>query len=208
MKKNLTRWHMPCSIIPAMKKVLILDDRLLADAELPKRLAELGFAVVRESASNHGLAERVAGASPDMVLMRGDLSRSAAGLEEISSIAFTPIILLPEAYSSNADDGVKHGGYVLIPFDAPQVAAALQLAAAGLAELTTLKKENEELKKTLEARKVIERAKGVLMKNRGISEAEAFSLIQKKSMDLRKPMADIAQAILLAEEVNKQEKAS
>ena len=208
MKKKLMHWHMPCSIIPAMKKVLILDDRLLAGGELPKRLTELGFAVTRESASDNGLAERVAGASPDMVLMGGDLPRSVAALKEISSIASTPIILVPEADGSNADDSAKHGGYVLIPFDAPQVAAALQLAAAGLAELTALKKENEELRKTLEARKMIERAKGVLMKNRGISEAEAFSLIQKKSMDLRKPMADIAQAILLAEEVNKQEKAS
>lgn len=199
---------MPCSTIPAMKKVLILDDRLLAGGELPKRLTELGLSVVRESASNNGLAERVAGASPDVVVLRGDLLRSVAAFKEISSIESTPIILVPEPDGWDADDGAKRSGYVLIPFDPPQVAAALQLAAAGLAELTTLKNENEELKKTLEARKMIERAKGVLMKNRGISEAEAFSLIQKKSMDLRKPMADIAQAILLAEEVNKQEKAS
>src|SRR5262249_20623663 len=63
MKKNLLHWHMPCSTIPAMKKVLILDDRLLSGGELSKQLTELGFAVVRESASNNGLAERVAGAS-------------------------------------------------------------------------------------------------------------------------------------------------
>lgn len=171
---------------------------------MPKRLTELGFAVVRDGPSNNGLAERVAGASPDMVLMRGDLLHSLPALNEISAMRSTPIILLPEANGSNADDGVKEGSYIVIPFDAPQVAAALQLAAAGLAELISLKKENEELKKTLEARKMIERAKGVLMKNRGISEAEAFSLIQKKSMDLRKPMVDIACAIVLSEEVTKQ----
>jgi AmiR/NasT family two-component response regulator len=55
----------------------------------------------------------------------------------------------------------------------------------------------------LEARKAIERAKGVLMKQQGLSEAEAFSLIQRKSMDLRKPMAEIAQAIILSEELKK-----
>jgi response regulator NasT len=65
-----------------------------------------------------------------------------------------------------------------------------------------LRKENENLKKTLEARKIIERAKGILMKSKGLTEGEAFSLIQKKSMDLRKPMSEIAQAVILSEELS------
>jgi response regulator NasT len=201
-------WHMPCSNILAMKKVLILDDRLLTGGDLPKRLTELGFAVVRDNASVNGLAERVERASPDIVVMGGTVLGGSAAAEEISSIAPKPIVLLPEVNGRNKGESANRGGYVLIPFDAPEVGSALQLAAAGIAELSSLQKENEGLKKTLEARKMIERAKGVLMKNRDISEAEAFSLIQKKSMDLRKPMVDIAHAILLAEEVNKQEKAS
>jgi response regulator NasT len=70
-------------------------------------------------------------------------------------------------------------------------------------EFIALQKENENLKKTLEARKIIERAKGILMKSKGLSEPEAFSLIQKKSMDLRKPMGEIAQAVILSEELSK-----
>jgi two-component system, response regulator PdtaR len=70
-------------------------------------------------------------------------------------------------------------------------------------EFVTLQKENEDLKKTLEARKIIERAKGILMRSKGFSEAEAFSFIQKKSMDLRKPMQEIAQAVILSEELSK-----
>jgi two-component system, response regulator PdtaR len=70
-------------------------------------------------------------------------------------------------------------------------------------EFVALQKENENLKKTLEARKIIERAKGILMKSKGLSEPEAFSLIQKKSMDLRKPMSEIAQAVILSEELSK-----
>jgi AmiR/NasT family two-component response regulator len=53
------------------------------------------------------------------------------------------------------------------------------------------------------ARKTIERAKGILMKRKGLSEAEAFSLIQRKSMDMRKPMGEIAQAIIVSQEVTK-----
>jgi response regulator NasT len=203
-KKSSAYWHMPCSIVAAMKKVLILDDRLLAAGDLSKRLAELGFTVVRDGDSADGSEERVLRASADIVLMSaGVLEASPAG-EEISSIAPKPIVLFQEANGHNKRKTENDGGYLLIPFAAPEVGTALQLAAAGLAECGALKKENEELKKALEARKMIERAKGVLMKNGGLSEAEAFSLIQKKSMDLRKPMVDIAQAIVLSEEVTRQ----
>lgn len=191
-----------------MKKVLILDDRLLGSGDLSKRLTELGFAVARDAAPTDGLTERAARVSADIVLMDTSVLETSPAREEISSFAPKPIVLFREVNGDNKGNNANGGGYILIPFAAPELGTALQLAAAGLAELGALKKENDELKKTLEARKMIERAKGVLMKNRGISEAEAFSLIQKKSMDLRKPMADIAQAILLAEEVNKQEKAS
>jgi rhodanese-related sulfurtransferase len=67
----------------------------------------------------------------------------------------------------------------------------------------SLRRENNDLKKTLEARKTIERAKGILMKTQRLSEAEAFSLIQKRSMDLRKSMAEIAQAIILTDELTR-----
>jgi response regulator NasT len=187
-----------------MKKVLILDDRLLAGGDMSKRLTELGFAVVRDGASADGLAERVERASADIVLMGGSVITGSAAAEEIFAIAPKPVVLLQEANGRNKGETANGGGYVLIPFAAPEVAAALELAATGFAELRALKKENDELKKALEARKMIERAKGVLMKNRGLTEPEAFSLIQKKSMDLRKPMVDIAQAIVLSEEVTKQ----
>jgi response regulator NasT len=53
----------------------------------------------------------------------------------------------------------------------------------------------------LETRKIIERAKGILMKRQSLSEPEAFSLIQKKSMDMRKPMVEIAEAVILSQEI-------
>jgi response regulator NasT len=79
----------------------------------------------------------------------------------------------------------------------------IEIAVSQFQEFVALRKENETLRKTLEARKIIERAKGLLMKSKGLSEAEAFSLIQKKSMDLRKPMSEIAQAVILSEEISK-----
>jgi two-component system, response regulator PdtaR len=185
-----------------MRKVLILDGPLSARGDLPKRLAELGFDVVRD-APGKTLAERIQNAAPDIVLMNGG-PQSLASAAEIFTTSLCPVVLLP----SGEANGSVAPAYLLKPLAGGELLPAIEFAVSGLAEFGALKKENEELKQTLEARKMIERAKGVLMKNRSLSEAEAFSLIQKKSMDLRKPMADIAQAILLAEEVNKQDKAS
>lgn len=90
------------------------------------------------------------------------------------------------------------------PLRAEELAPTAELAISRFQEFISVKQENRDLKKTLEARKAVERAKGILMKNQGLTEAEAFSLIQKKSMDLRKPMAEIAQAIVLAEEIGRE----
>jgi response regulator NasT len=84
-----------------------------------------------------------------------------------------------------------------------ELAPTIEMAISRFAEFISLRKENDDLKKTLEARKTIERAKGILMKTQRLSEAEAFSLIQKRSMDLRKSMAEIAQAIILTDELTR-----
>jgi DNA-binding response OmpR family regulator len=160
-----------------MKKILLFDGSLSARGDLPKRLTELGFEVIRNSRGKT-IAERDQHADIDLVLVTGgpkDLNGSAA----VSSSFSCPIVFL-------------------------STEAAVESALAALADFAALKKENDELKKTLEARKMIERAKGLLMKNRSLSEAEAFSLLQKKSMDLRRPMVDIAEAIILSEEIAKE----
>ena len=74
----------------------------------------------------------------------------------------------------------------------------IELALSRFQQFASLQEENSTLKETLEARKIIERAKGLLMEQRKLSEEQAYSLIKKASMNMRKPMADVAQAILLA----------
>ena len=75
--------------------------------------------------------------------------------------------------------------------------------SADYREIRTLREENERLRKSLEERKLVDKAKGILMKKEGVLEDEAYRRIQKLSMDKRKRMADIAEAIILAEEVTK-----
>ncbi|HEY8368874.1 MAG TPA: ANTAR domain-containing protein [Thermodesulfobacteriota bacterium] len=101
-------------------------------------------------------------------------------------------------------------GRLLVETPGPSLPAALRPAAAGgplaglVEELSSLRDENRALKEALEARKAIERAKGILMEQEGISEGEAFSRIQRLSMTRRKSMREISEAIILSREVSNQ----
>jgi two-component system, response regulator PdtaR len=191
-----------------MTRVLVIDDHHPSRKNLVTALARSGYDVVGEGASGKTAVTLVATITPEIVLM-------AVGLPDQDGISVArkimqatplPIVLLTSHYDPETIDRAKRAGvmaYLIKPLREGELQPAIELAIAHFQEFTALQKQNENLKKTLEARKIIERAKGVLMKRRGLSEAEAFSLIQRKSMDLRKPMVEIAQAIILSQEVTK-----
>jgi len=186
----------------------VIDDHLPSKTSLIKALIEKSFEVVGEGSDSRAALALAKTAAPDAVLM-------AVGLPDQDGISVAqaimeenplPIVLLTSHYEADTIERAKAAGvmaYLLKPLRQEELVPAIELAISRFAEFSSLRRENEDLKKTLEARKTIERAKGILMKRQGLSEAEAFSLIQKKSMDTRKPMAEIAQAIILTEEVTK-----
>ena len=190
------------------RRVLVIDDHLPSRTFLVKALNEKGLGVVGEGESGKGALKLAQATAPDVVLMSVGLSdidgiRAAETIMEKNPL---PIILLTSHSDTETIEGAKEAGvmaYLLKPLREDELLPTVELAISRFEEFSSLRKENEDLKKTLEARKAIERAKGVLMKQQGLSEPEAFSLIQKKSMDLRKPMAEIAQAIILSEEIKK-----
>jgi AmiR/NasT family two-component response regulator len=191
-----------------MRRVLIIDDHLPSRQSLTKASVDCGFTVVGEG-TQAGSALQLAGATvPDVILM-------AIGVPDVDGIRAArkvmqakpvPIVLFSSHYDAETIERAKRAGvmgYLIKPLRAGELLPAVELAVSHFQEFIALRKENENLKKTLEARKVIERAKGILMRSKGLSEAEAFSLIQKKSMNLRKSMAEIAQALILSEELAK-----
>jgi two-component system, response regulator PdtaR len=112
-----------------------------------------------------------------------------------------PIVLI----TSHCDDatierakGAGVMGYLIKPLRAEELRPTIELALSRFQQFISLQEENSTLKETLETRKIIERAKGLLMEQRKLSEEQAYSLIKKASMNMRKPMVDVAQAILLA----------
>jgi two-component system, response regulator PdtaR len=191
------------------RRVLVIDDHVSSRSYVVNALTGRGFAVVGEGASGKGALKLTQTTGPDVVLM-------AVGLPDIDGISAAqkimennplPIVLLTSHHETDTIERAKGTGvmaYLLKPLREEELLPSVELAISRFEEFISLRKENEDLKKTLEARKTIERAKGILMRTERLTEAEAFSLIQKKSMDLRKPMAEIAQAIVLTEEIKKQ----
>jgi AmiR/NasT family two-component response regulator len=188
------------------RKVLIIDDHLPSKAFSAQALSEEECEVVGEGGDGRSAVELVKILSPDVLLI-------AVGLPDMDGISAArqilaerplPIILLTSHYDKDTVERAKTAGvmaYLVKPLRKEELVPNLELAISHFAEIISLRKANEHLKRSLESRKTIERAKGILMKNQGLSEAQAFSLMQKKSMNTQRPMVDIAQAIILTEEM-------
>ena len=189
-----------------MRRVLVIDDHEPSRRDLFRVLAESGFEVAGDGTSGAGALELSSATNPEVILM-------AVGLADMDGIRAArrimqahprPVILLTSHFGADTIERAKRAGimgYLVKPLRGSELAPAIELAIAHFEEFIALREENDNLKKTLEARKIIERAKGILMANQGLSEADAFTLIKRKSMDMRKPMAEIAQALVLSDEL-------
>jgi response regulator NasT len=191
-----------------MSRVLVIDDHDPSRKNLVSILRNSGYEVVGEGTTGATGVALAATTAPDITLL-------AVGLPDLDGIRATrkmmqahphAIVLLTSHNDKvTIERATRAGvmGYLLKPLRECELRPAIELAIARFQEFVTLQKENEDLKKNLEARKIIERAKGILMENQRLTEAAAFALIKRKSMDTRTPMAEIAQAIVLAEEITK-----
>jgi len=186
-----------------MKNIAIVDDEASSRFVIRGFVEEAGLKVVAEGADGAEAVEICRTHRPDVVLM--DINMPGKdGIEaatEIGRQCPTAIILLTarddEATVRRAA-GAGVMAYLVKPVREEELLPAIELAVSRFKEFRLLKEENKELKSALEARKTIERAKGLLMAREGITESEAFGRIRKVAMDKRKSMAEIAEVIILA----------
>jgi response regulator NasT len=149
---------------------------------------------------------------PDLVIM--DIRFEGVDFDGIDAARIlteediAPVLLL-SAYSQRdlVDRAREAGvvGYLVKPFSEADLPPAIETALERFREFRAIKKEARDLRRTLETRKAVDRAKGLLMDKEGMSEAEAFRRIQKLSMDSRKPMRVVAEAIILAHQIREME---
>ncbi|HEX8600355.1 MAG TPA: response regulator [Chloroflexia bacterium] len=189
-------------------KVIIADDDPIIRMDLREMLSGMGYNVVGEAVDGKHAVDLARNLQPDLMIM--DIRMPELdGIEAARTLtqeSIAPVLLLtaysePDLVQRAAQAGVI--GYLVKPFREAQLGPAIEVTLARFREFEQLGKELGDIKSAMEARKVVERAKGLLMDRFGLSESEAFRRIQKRSMDSRKPMRDIAEAILLASELEK-----
>jgi response regulator NasT len=183
-------------------RVLIAEDEALIRLDLREMLEEEGHEVVGEARDG---AEAVALARvlrPEVVFM--DISMPGMnGIEAATQIAAESVcaVVMVTAFSQSAlvEQAAKAGamGYVVKPFSKSDLIPAMQVAAARYGEMAALAEEVRDLGERLETRKVLDRAKGILM-TKGLSEPEAFRRLQKLAMDRRKTLREVAETIVAA----------
>jgi response regulator NasT len=188
-------------------RIIIADDESLIRLDLREMLSHLGYDVIAEAGDGRSALDLARKLQPDLVIMdikMPDVDGITAA-EELTRAKIAPVVLLT-AYSDQAlverakEAGVV--GYVVKPFRETELMPVIELCLARFAEFRSLEREVGSLKDALEARKVVERAKGVLMEVHGLRESEAFHRIRKTSMDARKSMREVAEAILLTHEMD------
>ncbi|WP_376797150.1 ANTAR domain-containing response regulator, partial [Thermogemmatispora sp.] len=128
-----------------------------------------------------------------------------AAAEILTQERIAPVLLLTAFGDQPLVERAKQAGvvnYIVKPLRESEVAPAIEVALARYNEFRAMEGKAKELSEQLETRKVVERAKGLLMQRYGLTEQEAFRKIQKASMNNRKSMREVAEAILLTNEIN------
>jgi len=193
----------------AQTRVIIADDESIIRMDLKEMLTSLGYLVVGEAGDGVSAVNLARELKPDLVIMdikMPDLDGIAAA-KILTEERIAPVLLLTAFSQQELVESAKEAGvvgYIVKPFRESELVPAIEIALARFREFRAMEQEAANLREALETRKLIERAKGILMDTQGLKEAEAFRKIQKLSMNTRKPMRAIAEAILLAHEVEKE----
>ena len=171
--------------------------------DLREMLTNLGYLVVGEVGDGQSAINLTWELRPDIVIMDIKMP-DMDGIEAariLTQERLAPVLLLSAYSQQELVQRAKEAGvasYLVKPFRESDLTPAIEVALARFNEFRSLEIEIDDLKETLETRKAVERAKGILMQLQNMNEAEAFRRIQKMSMNNRKPMKDVAEAIILA----------
>ncbi len=193
----------------AQTRVVIADDESIIRMDLREMLTNLGYLVVAETGDGLSAVNVARELRPDLVIMdikMPDLDGIQAA-RILTEERISPVLLLTAFSQQELIEGAKEAGvvgYIVKPFRESELVPAIEVSLARFREFKAIEKELSDTKNILETRKIVERAKGVLMDTQGLKEAEAFRKIQKLSMNTRKSMREVAEAILLANQVGKE----
>jgi AmiR/NasT family two-component response regulator len=186
--------------------IVIAEDEAIIRLDLRELLEEEGYVVVGEAGRGDQAVELVRNLRPDVVILDVKMP-GLDGIEaarQISSEAICAVLMLTAFSQREIIEQARDAGalaYLVKPFQKSDLVPAIELATARFAETKALAAEVTELSERLEVRKLIDRAKGVLMDKHGMKESEAFAFIQRSAMSGRSSMKTVAESVLKGETV-------
>lgn len=187
---------------------MIADDDPIILLDLKQTLESLDYQVVGEATDGQKALELARLLKPDVCIFDVKMPKmdGIEAAEVVTDEGIAPVLLLTAFSDKELIDRAKEAGvygYLIKPFQPSDLLPAIEVARSRFEENRQLEAEVTTLQEKLEARKLIDRAKGILMAETGITEVEAYRRIQLQSMNTRKTMKEVAEAIILAKEVQK-----
>lgn len=189
-------------------RVVIADDEAIIRMDLREMLTNLGYLVVGEVADGTSAVNLARELRPGIVIMDIKMP-DMDGIDAariLTQERIAPVVLLTAYSQSELIERAKDAGvvgYIVKPIRESDLAPAIEVALARFGELRALEREVGDLKDALETRKLVDRAKGILMDGQNLTESQAFRRIQTMSMNTRKSMKQVAEAIILAHEASR-----
>lgn len=185
----------------AERRVLVAEDEALIRLDLVEMLREEGYEVVGEAGDGEQALSMARELNPDLVLLDVKMPK-LDGIDAAAKVAeerIAPVVILTAFSQRDLVERARDAGamaYLVKPFSKSDLTPAIELAVSRFSELSALESEVANLTDRLETRKLVDRAKGLLMSKHGLSEPDAFRWIQRTAMDRRSTMRDVAQAVV------------
>ena len=185
----------------AARRVVIAEDETLIRMDLAEMLGEEGYEVVGEAGDGARAVELAETLRPDLVILdvKMPVLDGVAAAEAIARQRIAPVVILTAFSQRDLVERAREAGamaYLVKPFAQSDLVPAIEMAVSRFAELSELEHEVADLTERLETRKAVDRAKGVLQEQLGLTEPEAFRWVQKTAMDLRLSMRQVAEGVL------------
>jgi two-component system, response regulator PdtaR len=182
-------------------RVVVAEDEALIRLDLVEMLTEAGYEVVGQAGDGEAAIEITEKEKPDLVVMDVKMPKldGISAAERIANQRIAPVVILTAFSQRDLVERARDAGamaYLTKPFTIDDLMPAIELAVSRFQEIKQLDAEVTDLQEQLKARKMIEKAKGILMKNLSITEPEAFKWMQKTAMDKRRSMTDVAQLVM------------
>jgi response regulator NasT len=183
-------------------RILVAEDETIIRLDLVEMLTEAGYEVIAQAENGAVAVELAKQHKPDLAILDVKMPEMDGITAAEQIILLAPVLLLTAFSQRELVERARDAGvmaYVVKPFSINDLVPAIEIAISRHKQMKSLESEVADIYERLETRKVIDRAKGILMKAMNLSEPESFSWIQKTAMDRRISMKEVANAIISPE---------